>query len=330
MCIRDRYNKARKRALKENPLLAALEFKACPKCRKCMTCTEEIRHDRGGATRYRWICLPCKNAQIGAITRSRKTGSAELTEKGKLTVEQRGMTKAEKARAKLERDRAKQVALKGWSKNVLLKYGLTLEQYVEMLERQDYTCAMSGCSFKHRHEEWCALPPRRVGKKAEYHHGEYLLVVDHCHATGQVRALLCAQCNLILGNVEKALRQGLSIWSVYNYQQQHLVRIRNAEAAAAGSVHNVVDARAEHGRSANSGAAADPELLGDRSQAPGDRCLPRLREKHVGQYVLAVEAVPQPGREGSDRECVDVSIGGNVGVAAADDREGAVAAAHAA
>lgn len=66
------YNKARSAALKANPLLAVLEFKACPKCGKCMTCTEEVRHDKGGVTRYRWVCSPCKKAQIAACIRIRK------------------------------------------------------------------------------------------------------------------------------------------------------------------------------------------------------------------------------------------------------------------
>jgi hypothetical protein len=56
------------------------------------------------------------------------------------------------------------------------KYGLTLEQYDEMLERQGGGCAI------------CGKPP-----------GDIALHVDHCHETGRVRGLLCFACNAGLG-----------------------------------------------------------------------------------------------------------------------------------
>jgi Recombination endonuclease VII len=58
-------------------------------------------------------------------------------------------------------------------------YGLTQDQYDAMSVAQDHKCASCG-----------AL-------EIEQKHG--VLVVDHCHATGKVRGLLCNQCNLILG-----------------------------------------------------------------------------------------------------------------------------------
>jgi hypothetical protein len=56
------------------------------------------------------------------------------------------------------------------------KYGLTPEQYEEMLERQGGGCAI------------CGTAP-----------GETALHVDHCHETGRVRGLLCFCCNAGLG-----------------------------------------------------------------------------------------------------------------------------------
>ena len=58
------------------------------------------------------------------------------------------------------------------------RYGLTKEQYAAMLEKQGGVCAIcfSECAY---------------GKK---------LSVDHDHATGAVRGLLCVQCNLVIGN----------------------------------------------------------------------------------------------------------------------------------
>ena len=54
-------------------------------------------------------------------------------------------------------------------------HGLSLQDYRAMLERQGKVCGI------------CKTP----GKP---------LCVDHCHATGKVRGLLCRDCNLGLGN----------------------------------------------------------------------------------------------------------------------------------
>lgn len=59
-----------------------------------------------------------------------------------------------------------------------MRYGITLDDYDEMLEGQDYSCAI--CSTTH--------PGGRGGFK-----------VDHCHETGVVRGLLCQLCNLGIG-----------------------------------------------------------------------------------------------------------------------------------
>lgn len=59
----------------------------------------------------------------------------------------------------------------------LRKLGLTLESYAEMLAAQNETCAI------------CKRPQRT--KRA--------LAVDHDHATGKIRALLCDHCNRGLG-----------------------------------------------------------------------------------------------------------------------------------
>lgn len=59
----------------------------------------------------------------------------------------------------------------------LKKYGITLEQYSNMLDAQGGVCAI--CES---HD------------KAFAH-----LAVDHCHTTGKVRGLLCNKCNRAIG-----------------------------------------------------------------------------------------------------------------------------------
>lgn len=73
------------------------------------------------------------------------------------------------------------------------KYGITIEQYNEMFAKQNGKCANDLCG-KHQSE---------ITKS---------LVVDHCHVTNKVRGLLCAGCNLALGNTyESAARlEGLA------------------------------------------------------------------------------------------------------------------------
>lgn len=70
--------------------------------------------------------------------------------------------------------------------NQLFKFGINIEQYMAMYRRQLGRCAI--CK-KH------ALP---AGSGA----GVKQLVVDHCHRTNRVRALLCWGCNVSLGHFQ--------------------------------------------------------------------------------------------------------------------------------
>ena len=56
-----------------------------------------------------------------------------------------------------------------------MRYGITKQQYDEMLERQQYCCAI------------CSKTPKKT------------LDVDHCHSNGEIRGLLCNSCNQALG-----------------------------------------------------------------------------------------------------------------------------------
>lgn len=60
------------------------------------------------------------------------------------------------------------------------RYGVTAEQFERMVNEQGGACAICG-----------TIPTRRR------------LDVDHNHETGQVRGLLCMQCNTALGQFER-------------------------------------------------------------------------------------------------------------------------------
>lgn len=65
----------------------------------------------------------------------------------------------------------------------LAQYGLLPESYAALLGAQNGVCAICGKSE-------CIRSPSGEPKH---------LAVDHCHATGSVRALLCSRCNTALG-----------------------------------------------------------------------------------------------------------------------------------
>lgn len=60
-------------------------------------------------------------------------------------------------------------------------YGITLEDYNKLLEKQNYKCAI--CN-RHQNE---------FTRK---------FAVDHCHITDKVRGLLCGNCNIGIGNLQ--------------------------------------------------------------------------------------------------------------------------------
>jgi hypothetical protein len=63
-------------------------------------------------------------------------------------------------------------------------YGLTPEQYQDMLAAQGGVCAICGLDEPNAHG--------RTGT-------QFRLSVDHCHDTGRVRGLLCQKCNRAIG-----------------------------------------------------------------------------------------------------------------------------------
>lgn len=61
-------------------------------------------------------------------------------------------------------------------------YGITPEEYGRMLDQQGGECRICGL-------------PESAGRYGR-------LCVDHCHKTGDVRALLCSECNAGLGKFQ--------------------------------------------------------------------------------------------------------------------------------
>lgn len=61
-----------------------------------------------------------------------------------------------------------------------VRYNITLNQYTEMLQKQNGKCAICGSEESALHN---------------YTKHIQRLAVDHCHLTGKVRGILCQDCN---------------------------------------------------------------------------------------------------------------------------------------
>ena len=64
------------------------------------------------------------------------------------------------------------------------RYGITPEQYTEILEKQNGKCAICGNEETAKHHK-----SKKVQK----------LAVDHCYKSGKVRGILCQDCNRGIG-----------------------------------------------------------------------------------------------------------------------------------
>lgn len=96
-------------------------------------------------------------------------------------------------------------------RHLVRKYGVTLAHYDAMLKAQGGKCAI------------CA--------RTEDSQRHKVFHVDHCHATGRVRGLLCRGCNHVLGHVQD---DPAVLWAAISYLNPELIgrAILASEAAA--------------------------------------------------------------------------------------------------
>lgn len=70
--------------------------------------------------------------------------------------------------------------------NLLRRYGITEEEYQDILKKQKSKCAICGSG-------------KPIPSKHSKDGSPQRLAIDHCHKTGKVRGLLCFSCNRGLG-----------------------------------------------------------------------------------------------------------------------------------
>ena len=96
---------------------------------------------------------------------------------------------------KWKKDNPERLRLAGRRRHYKIKYGLSEQQVHDMKAKQNYQCAICG-----------ALELNKV------------LCIDHDHATGKIREMLCNSCNAGIGH----LKDSPSIlWSAIQYLEKH-------------------------------------------------------------------------------------------------------------
>lgn len=115
--------------------------------------------------------------------RGRKKYAANREKYMENSRRRRGIVDSGRRKGVRQPEYMKYVKYMNTKRNAYLKksYGITLEEWGVMFEKQNGRCAICGISSQ---EFW------------------HSLCVDHDHKTGRVRGLLCRRCNAALGNLQ--------------------------------------------------------------------------------------------------------------------------------
>jgi len=65
------------------------------------------------------------------------------------------------------------------------KFGITKEEYIKLLLKQNYRCAI------------CGIKQNKLSRS---------LAIDHNHVTNKIRGLLCIECNFLLGKAKENIK----------------------------------------------------------------------------------------------------------------------------
>ena len=162
--------KAQRKKIKD----AEVELPASKVCPSCSTekPASEFRSDKTKADHLSSSCAECISSRSRSYyerNKDRIRANVKAYQKANPDVNAR-------SRAKRRSNGKRRLA------DVKSKYGVTEEQYAEMLERAGGVC------------EICGRVPSEVSKKGA--------CVDHCHDSSKVRGILCAPCNSGIGSLQ--------------------------------------------------------------------------------------------------------------------------------
>ncbi len=143
-----------------NNRILVISEKRCGSCKETRP-AEEFSKDKNSKSGLACYCKQCHKEKTHAWR-----NSPDQKKKARLRSKKWALDNPDRV---LENDRRK---------NLIKKYGITLEQYDDMCSKQRGVCKICQGSCK-------------TG---------YRLAVDHCHTTGEIRGLLCQPCNTALGS----------------------------------------------------------------------------------------------------------------------------------
>ncbi len=151
------------------------------KCRKCGKCKPEgdfLKRRNGGLIIKAKSCLECRQAALAYYHKHYAPDPSRREEARKKANAYYHANREQclKVSTEYQKNNPGRHRKSSWVCKLKCAYGLTNEQYEDMLSRQDGCCAV------------CKRPP--LGRK---------LSVDHCHSTKKIRGLLCHSCNIALG-----------------------------------------------------------------------------------------------------------------------------------
>ena len=126
---------------------------------------------------------PTENHYVSRLDEAAPFSKANFFWRERVAVKREGETQKEyAARYQKEAQRLYPDRIRNW--RISHKFGMTVQAYDAMYASQGGVCAI------------CKEPETGKSRGSE---ATKLLAVDHDHATGKIRALLCAQCNQALG-----------------------------------------------------------------------------------------------------------------------------------
>ncbi len=139
----------------------------------CKNCKKEIKISRSSFQKHKGYCKKCISERVNNLKLQKRKDCNKCGINQSIDNFRSGKQKY-----------VQSICIRCYA---LKKYGLNLKQYLEILERQNNTCAI--CKEKET---------ITIGKS-----GKMSLSVDHCHTTGKIRGLLCYRCNTSIGHLKE-------------------------------------------------------------------------------------------------------------------------------
>lgn len=163
-------------------------------CSKCHQLKEKDQYHRDGRSKDGLFAF-CKQCSWETTRNWReKNKDKAIKNRQNYYLNHKETLAAKRTSRKLKNPEYSKKQARDWSRKTLLKkYGLTPENFEEMLVKQSRRCAICERLFNKR------------------------INIDHCHKTGATRGLLCTGCNTALGHIEKEnfLEQATKYLSLY-------------------------------------------------------------------------------------------------------------------